>query len=48
MYLVEEKKNGAPFYKVRVKNPKTGRDDAVALSKVLEKEGYPYFLVEIK
>jgi cell division septation protein DedD len=48
VYLVEEKKNGAPFYKVRVKNPKTGRDDAVALSKVLEKEGYPYFLVEIK
>ena len=47
-YLVEEKKDGAPFYKVRVKNPKMDRDEAVALSKILEKEGYPYFLVEIK
>ena len=48
VYLVEEKKNGAPFYKESVINQKKGRHDAVALSKVLEKEGYPYFLVEIK
>ena len=47
-YLVEEKKEGAPFYKVRIKNPKTGKDDAVVLSKILEKEGYPIFIVEIK
>lgn len=47
-YLVEEKKEGAPFYKVRIKNPKTGKDEAVALSKILEKEGYPIFIVEIK
>ena len=47
-YLTEGKKDGAPFYKVRVKNPKTGREEAEILSKKLEKDGYPFFLVEIK
>lgn len=47
-YLAEDKKDGASFYKVRVKNPKTGRDEATALSAKLEKDGYPFFLVEIK
>lgn len=48
VYLVEEKKDGSFFYKVRVKNPKTGKDEAIALSKKLEEEGQPVFLVEIK
>ena len=47
-YLTEDNKDGASFYKVRVKNPKTGRGEAEVLSKKLEKEGYPFFLVEIK
>ena len=48
VYLVEGIKDGSPFYKVRVKNPKTGKEAAVALSKKLEDEGQPVFLVEIK
>ncbi|MDY9921973.1 MAG: SPOR domain-containing protein [Synergistota bacterium] len=47
-YMTEDKKDGAPFYKVRVKNPKTGREEGAALSKKLEQDGYPFFLVEIK
>ncbi|HAJ93369.1 MAG TPA: hypothetical protein DCM41_00595 [Synergistaceae bacterium] len=47
-YLTEDKKDGAPFYKVRVKNPETGREEGAVLSKKLEKDGYPFFLVEIK
>jgi cell division septation protein DedD len=46
-YLTEGIDQGTPFYKVRVKNPKTGKDEAEALSKKLEKDGYPFFLVEI-
>lgn len=46
-YLTEGNDQGTPFYKVRVKNPKTGKDEAEALSKKLEKDGYPFFLVEI-
>ena len=45
-YLTEGNDKGAPFYKVRVKNPKTGKDEADALSKRLEKDGYPFCLVE--
>lgn len=47
-YLAEAKKDGTSFYKVRIKNPKTGRDEATALSAKLQKDGYPFFLVEIK
>ncbi|MDD4160348.1 MAG: SPOR domain-containing protein [Synergistaceae bacterium] len=47
-YLTEDKKDGTIFYKVRVKNPNTGRDEAEAFAKKLEKDGYPFFLVEIK
>ena len=47
-YLTEDKKDGAPFYKVRVKNPEIGREEGLVLSKKLEKDGYPFFLVEIK
>lgn len=46
-YLTEGIDEGTPFYKVRVKNPKAGKDEAEALSKKLEKDGYPFFLVEI-
>lgn len=47
-YLTEDKKDGAPFYKVRVKNLEIGREEGLVLSKKLEKDGYPFFLVEIK
>ncbi len=48
VYLSEEKRDGSIFYKVRVRSPGSGRDEAAALSKKLESEGYPIFLVEVR
>lgn len=46
-YISETKRDGAPFYRVRVIGPKT-RADAQKLAAKLEQQGYPIYLVEIK
>lgn len=47
VYISEIIRDGAPFYRVRVKNPKTSREDALSLSNKLQQQEYPTFLVEI-
>ena len=47
VYIVDAVLNGKPFYKVRVKG-EADKKASAALSKRLEKAGFPVYLVEIK
>lgn len=46
-YMTESKRDGAPFYKVRVKGAPL-REDAANVAAKLQTAGYPVYLVEIK
>ena len=46
-YMAESKREGAPFYKVRVRGAQL-KEDAAKKAAKLEAAGYPVYLVEIK